>query len=452
MGEVHTAIDTRLDRTVAVKQLRADLAEQPTVRRRFEHEAIAAARLSHPNVVAVYDTGEDDGIPYLVMERLPGRSLADELSGGRLPVERTRQLAFEILDALDAAHRAGIVHRDIKPSNILLTQDGRAKVADFGIAKTLESSDQTLTGQLMATPAYLAPERALGQAATPQGDLYSVGVLLYEALAGRRPFTGETPLALLHAIERESPTPLRQLRPDVPAAMNEVVERAMARDPRQRFVDAGEMRAAVARPDRVDAPTLPALPNLAASSATRELTPTLPTPTTADPYALSSPPRAATVAPRRRRSRTLARFVVLTAVLVTLLIALISLTSGNDRVPSSRARAAASSAPTVPTTIPVTTVPTTLPAKVRTQPQTIADLVALLSANPTAFGLQANQLRDRLERLLVHSPGRGGKDVAKLISDINHWVANGELDPTIGASAVRVLGGASAPLAGGEGD
>jgi hypothetical protein len=143
---------------------------------------------------------------------------------------------------------------------------------------------------------------------------------------------------------------------------------------------------------------------------------------------------------------------VLTAVLVTLLIALISLTSGNDRVPSSRARAAASSAPTVPTTIPVTTVPTTLPAKVRTQPQTIADLVALLSANPTAFGLQANQLRDRLERLLVHSPGRGGKDVAKLISDINHWVANGELDPTIGASAVRVLGGASAPLAGGEGD
>src|SRR4029077_17881490 len=153
------ATDRRLGRTGAVKQLRLDLAEQPAARRRFETEARAAARLSHPNIVTVYDTGEDRGRPFLVMEQLPGRTLADEIAAGPLPVERAVEVAGAVLSALPAAHGVGSIHRDIKPSNVLLTDTGLPKVGDFGIAKTAEDSTATLTGELLATPAYLAPER-----------------------------------------------------------------------------------------------------------------------------------------------------------------------------------------------------------------------------------------------------------------------------------------------------
>jgi serine/threonine protein kinase len=245
VGQVYAATDRRLGRPVAVKVLRHDLAEQPAVRRRFETEARAAARLTHPNVVAVYDSGEDDGVPYLVMEQLPGRTLADEFANGPLRVERSRELAVEILGALAVAHTAGIVHRDIKPANVLLTRDGHVKVADFGIAKTAEAADQTLTGQLVATPAYLAPEQAAGEPASPRSDLYALGVVLYEALSGRRPFPGETPLAVLRAIEEARPVPLEQTRPGLPPSLVAVVKRAMARDPSQRFASAAAMTAAI---------------------------------------------------------------------------------------------------------------------------------------------------------------------------------------------------------------
>ena len=190
MGTVRDATDRRLGRPVAVKILRADLAEQPSARRRFETEAHAAARLAHPNVVTVFDSGEDDGIPFLVMERLPGRTLADELAEGQLAISRVEEVAREVLSALAAAHGAGIIHRDIKPGNVLLTEDGHVKVSDFGIAKTVDDLDQTQTAELVATPGYLAPERLAGEAASQRSDLYSVGVLLYEASSGRRPFSG----------------------------------------------------------------------------------------------------------------------------------------------------------------------------------------------------------------------------------------------------------------------
>src|SRR5262249_19277625 len=191
MGTVHDGTDRRLERAVAVKVLRADLAQQARARRRFETEARAAARLAHPNVVTVFDSGEDDGIPYLVMERLPGRTLGDELTGGALPVERVREAGREVLGALAAAHDAGILHRDIKPGNVLLTADGHVKVSDFGIAKTVDDGDATQTAELVATVRYLAPERLRGAPATPRSDLYAVGVVLYEALSGRRAFDGE---------------------------------------------------------------------------------------------------------------------------------------------------------------------------------------------------------------------------------------------------------------------
>src|ERR1700722_18658090 len=184
MADVRDATDRRLARPVAVKILRPDLAAQPRARRRFETEARAAARLSHPNAVMVFDSGEDDGVPFIVMERLPGRTLADEFLDGPLTLERARAVAREILSALGAAHAAGIVHRDVKPGNVLLTDDGHVKVSDFGIAKTVDDIDQTQTTELIATPQYLAPARLAGEPASSRSDLYSVGVLLYEATSG----------------------------------------------------------------------------------------------------------------------------------------------------------------------------------------------------------------------------------------------------------------------------
>jgi serine/threonine protein kinase len=265
MGAVHDAIDRRLGRPVAVKILRTDLAEQPNARRRFETEAHAAARLVHPNVVTVFDSGEHGGIPFLVMERLPGRTLADEFAAGPVSVERVRQVAREILAALAAAHTAGIIHRDIKPGNALLTEDRHVKVSDFGIAKTVDDIDQTQTVELVATPGYLAPERLAGEPASQRSDLYSVGVLLYEALSGRRPFEGDTPLAVMRAVESGHAEPLASLRPALPADVIAVVERAMSRDPRRRFASAEEMAAALEPSTDLDA-TLPIATDTAAET------------------------------------------------------------------------------------------------------------------------------------------------------------------------------------------
>ncbi|MBW8826702.1 MAG: serine/threonine protein kinase [Acidobacteria bacterium] len=253
MGEVCRARDLRLGREVAVKLLRRDLAAQPEARRRFAEEAMAAARLNHPNVVAVYDSGEHDGDPYIVMECLPGRTLADDMAGGAmLDVERVRSVALGVLGALGAAHQLGIVHRDVKPGNVLLAGDGTPKVGDFGIAKTTEGLDLTITGQLVGTPSYMAPERLAGAPATPASDLYAVGVLLYEALAGRKPFIGDTPLAVAHAITVGDPPALSELRPEVDGAFAAAVHRALARQPDDRFGAAHQMAAALAasRPDQ----------------------------------------------------------------------------------------------------------------------------------------------------------------------------------------------------------
>jgi serine/threonine protein kinase len=245
MGEVRAGHDQRLGRDVAVKFLHPELVERDDARRRFDIEARAAARLVHPNVVTVYDCGEDGDVPYLVMERLPGRTLRDELADGPMPVGRACELAAEILAALQAAHDAGILHRDVKPGNVLLTDDGHAKVTDFGIAKLTEAADRTLTTELLATPVYLAPERFGGAPATRRSDLYSVGVVLYEALAGQRPFEGRSAAEVFGAMQRGDAPPLTAVRDDVPAAIAAAVGRAMAPDPARRFGSADEMAQAL---------------------------------------------------------------------------------------------------------------------------------------------------------------------------------------------------------------
>ena len=247
MAEVYAATDRRLRREVAIKLLLPAMAARPDVCRRFEAEARAAASLTHPNAVAVFDTGEHDGAPYIVMERLPGETLADRLTAGPADPDRVRRLAHDVLGALSAAHAAGIVHRDVKPGNILLTPDGSAKIADFGIATSLDA-DPTSASHLIGTPAYLAPERLDGAPASPRSDIYSLGVVLYEALAGAKPFAGDVQVAVAHAIHERAHRPLTDARPDVDAGLAGVVEQAMARDPEARFPSAAAMAAALAIP------------------------------------------------------------------------------------------------------------------------------------------------------------------------------------------------------------
>jgi serine/threonine protein kinase len=243
MAEVCDGWDTRLRRPVAIKLLHPDVSAQSGMRNRFDAEACAAAALNHPNIVAIYDSGEHDGRPFIVMERLPGGTLADEVAHGPLSQQRVQAMLDNVLAALTEAHRAAILHRDIKPGNILLAADGETmKVADFGIAKTPEAT-KTLTGHILGTIAYLSPERLAGAPACVADDLYAVGVVGYEALAGHRPFPQENMAALAGAILHGRPPQLARLRPDVDPSLIMLIERAMAHDPRQRFVSAEEIRA-----------------------------------------------------------------------------------------------------------------------------------------------------------------------------------------------------------------
>ena len=254
MGEVFVARDLRLEREVALKLLRADLADRDGMRERVLAEARLAARLTHPHVVAVLDTGEEEGRPFVVMERLSGRTLRDELADGAMPAERVRDVGLQVLRALAAAHELGIVHRDVKPGNVLDAGVGTWKVADFGIAKWVHADDTlTGTGELLGSPWYVAPERIDGQQAGPAADLYAVGVLLYEALCGRRPFDGDDPIALAAAIREgryERPT---SVVPDADPVIVSVIERAMRSDPADRFANAEEMADALLGSDAAPA-------------------------------------------------------------------------------------------------------------------------------------------------------------------------------------------------------
>jgi serine/threonine protein kinase len=348
MGEVRAARDVRLQRDVAIKLLHAALLDRPGMRERIGSEARAAARLSHPNVVAVFDAGVDDGEhPYIVMERLQGRTLADELTRGPMPIERVRSMAIQVLDALAAAHAMGLVHRDVKPGNVLAADDDTWKVADFGIAKWMDESGITRTGEVLGSPGYLAPERFEGTPASPSSDLYSVGVLLYEALTGRRPAEGDHAWAMAAAAREGSVTPLLELRPEAGPALGQIVDRAMSPDPTDRFPSAGEMAEAIRGSAHATAPLPPTMDEAATTAVLGgplgEAEPAI-EPAVTTPIATPSPPdleRRASEATARKRDkdgpsvRSIVTAMVVGAVaLMIVLVVVIAIAGGPGDTPA----------------------------------------------------------------------------------------------------------------------
>ncbi|MFJ1546736.1 protein kinase [Streptomyces sp. NPDC088246] len=249
MAEVFAAEDVRLGRTVAVKLLRSDLAEDPVSKARFTREAQSVAGLNHHAIVAVYDSGEDvvggQTVPYIVMELVEGRTIRDLLLNAEAPPpEQALIIVSGVLEALAYSHQHGIVHRDIKPANVIITDSGAVKVMDFGIARALHGAQSTMTqtGMVMGTPQYLSPEQALGKAVDHRSDLYATGCLLYELLALRPPFTGETPLSVVYQHVQDIPVPPSEVLDAVPPELDGLVMRSLAKDPDDRFQSAEEMR------------------------------------------------------------------------------------------------------------------------------------------------------------------------------------------------------------------
>ena len=297
MATVQLAMDTRLERHVAVKLLAEHLAADANFVSRFKREALAAGKLVHPNIVQVFDFGteESSGRQYIVMEWVDGPSCAEILKQlGRLEPGEAVDILRQACRGLDYAHRKGVVHRDVKPGNLLRGNDGgQVKLADFGIAKAAEQSDITKIGSVLGTAAYLSPEQARGESAGPQSDLYALGVVAYQLLAGRLPYEAASLTDLARQQDTAAPLPLHELDPAIPAAVSAVVTRALAREPERRFADAAAMDQALGEALAGVAPSA-APPAPDDTEATRMLDPTALT----TPLARTS--RTAAPPPRRR--------------------------------------------------------------------------------------------------------------------------------------------------------
>jgi serine/threonine protein kinase len=423
MGQVWRAYDRLLKRQVAVKVLRADVSSEPTFLARFRAEAQHTAALAHPNIAAIFDYGEvpDDSEhrAYLVMELVDGEPLSALLEREqRLPVPLVLSILRQLAAALAAAHAAGVVHRDVKPANVLVTPDGRVKITDFGIASSAASLPLTGTGQVIGTAHYLSPEQAQGGKASPASDVYAAGAVAYECLAGRRPFDGESAVQVALMQIRDTPAPLP---PDVPVQVRGLVERAMAKDPAQRYPDGAALRAAVERVIPVVAPspdhlrtmttTMPLpLPNRprrsdatmalpapeAAAAAGRGLTPGA----VSQPTAVLPPSVMPRDRPRQRGHRRMIVAVVLVALVLLTAVVFGVLNSHSD--PSTPASGTTSSSPpSSSTTSPTTPPPTTTPPSVQlAAADYVGRPVAAVQAQLTALGLTVRLTPVRAE----HTP------------------------------------------------
>ncbi|MGH9024908.1 MAG: protein kinase domain-containing protein [Acidimicrobiia bacterium] len=304
MATVWLADDPVLARRVAVKVLRAELGANGDLRTRFQREAVAAARLSHSGIVATYDTGDDDGVAYIVMELVEGTTVRRLLdSEGALSIPRSVDLSVQVADALQHAHQQGLVHRDIKPGNVLVTHHDRVKVTDFGIAKLTGDDDLTRTGTVLGTARYLAPEQVNGGVIDARTDVYALGLLVYEMMCGNPPFAAETDMATAVARLTNDAPSLRRYRPELAPELDAVVTRALARDPDRRFESAAEFRRALAGAPRatLSSSRQPARPRL-----TLPASPGAPTEARSRTSVGSAPPvnRAPARTPARRPSRS----------------------------------------------------------------------------------------------------------------------------------------------------
>ena len=439
MARVYRGVDDVLDRTVAVKVLAPPFDEDSAFVARFEREARAAAGLSHPGVVSVFDTGSEDGIHFIVMEDVEGETLAAVIrQEGPLEPRRAAQIAREVCDALAAAHDKGLVHRDIKPGNVMVTPSGVVKVMDFGIARALTGQTLTRTGTTLGTAAYLSPEQAQGLPADGRSDLYSLGCTLYEMLTGQPPFVGDLPVVVASRHVTEEPQIPSRLRPGVPPALDAVVAKALAKDPSERYQDARAMAGDLSRIGRGLSAEGAAASGKRAERPTgtneqrtevlpQDRTPVLPT--------QSAPPQSR---PSRARQRTALVAGVVTAALVV--VALVTLFVLNDG-------GSGQQGPTQPSS-------PTPSASTSTSPPTPAQALANLTEVVTA-GEQADQVDpgagdDLLRRAqdIVRTAQDGhGQDVEHKFADLQKKVdelaSKGKITGSSQASirqAVRSLG------------
>ena len=437
MARVVEAHDRVLDRQVAVKLLRDDIATDPAVRERFLGEARTAARFNHPNAVTVFDTGQDGSQPWIVMELIAGEDLSERLArGGRLDEVESVGIADAVLAALGAAHADGFVHRDVKPGNIMLLDDGGVKLADFGIAKGLQemTAGLTATGQIIGTAKYLSPEQVDGNPASPASDVYAMGCVLYEMLTGQPPYTGESPIGIALAHTRDPVPNVLKARPDVSPEVAAVVTRALAKDPAERYTDAGEMRRALRGEDVGGA-----------FATTRVL----------------APPAAATqvlersVPPRRRGTP----WGLIALAALALLGALFLLNAMTDDPPAEETRAerrerrqeqtepAVTQEPTTapeedeevepePTEAPPPTEPAEEPPII---PTDIPSLIQLLESQPDTYGPKQNELRKGLQEVQDAEGVQQAEKANQLQGSLTEWTENDEIDPNIASLAFGLL-------------
>src|SRR5215469_3440466 len=252
MGEVYRARDARLNRSVAVKILPTAVAEDADLLHRFEREARSASALNHPNIVTIYELGRDGATHFIAMELIEGKTLRELLREGPLPIQRALEIAVQVGEGLAKAHEAGITHRDIKPANLMVTSDGFVKILDFGLAKLVTSDEQlsalhtrasshTRSGLILGTAEYMSPEQACGHAIDFRSDQFSLGLVLYEMLTGRRPFARETAVETLAAILRDQPDPVAVHIPDAPAPLLWAIERCLAKEPEKRYTSTRDL-------------------------------------------------------------------------------------------------------------------------------------------------------------------------------------------------------------------
>src|SRR5208282_4545683 len=265
MGVVYKAVDIRLDRPVALKFLPDNLTQDPLALERFRREARAASALNHPGICTIYDIGEEDGRAFIAMEFIDGETLRSHIHGKALPVEELLELGIQIAEALDAAHSEGIIHRDIKPANIFVTKRGRAKVLDFGLAKlvpkgvaigdsdsggdtsTSTSTSTSIAGIISGTPSYMSPEQVRGDALDARTDIFSLGLVLYEMATGRQAFGGGTGGAIIEAVLTRPPVSVLSINPDIPPALEVVINKALQKDRERRYQHAADLLADLQR-------------------------------------------------------------------------------------------------------------------------------------------------------------------------------------------------------------